>query len=123
VPIKENDSDLLNRNYSRIGGLKLSQIIYDRSEQWITDLKRIRNLAPGTIRHHVGAIARCFDWGLKKGYLITNPLRSLPKGFVNYSEQDKRYVKVKEDQERDRRLEPGEEESIRRVLTMQVVAI
>jgi len=45
----------------RIGATRLVAIIYDSVEAWVTGLKRERNLSPTTIRHHVGALAGCFD--------------------------------------------------------------
>lgn len=116
VPITQNDKNLLGVSCERIGDLRISDISYDWTERLISDMKRKRNLAPGTIRHHIGALARCFDWAVKKGYMPFNPLRMLPKGYAKYSQEDKKFVEVKEDQERDRRLEPGEEEMIRKVL-------
>jgi len=117
VPITPNDRKLLRINYERLGDLKTSEVTYDWAEKFISDMKRRRNLAPGTIRHHVGALARGFDWAVKKGYMPFNPLRILPKGYAKYSDDDQKYVQAKDDQERDRRLETGEEEMIRRVLT------
>jgi len=117
VPITRNDKNILAVSRERIGDLRIFDITYDWAERLISDMKRKRNLAPGTIRHHIGALARCLDWALKKGYIPFNPLRMLPKGYAKYSEEDKKHVEVKEDQERDRRLESGEEEMIRMVLT------
>ncbi len=119
VSIKQNDKDLIKRIYEKIGEVKLTDVDFDWAECWVRDMKRVRNLAPGTIRHNVGALARCLDWGVRKGYLAVNPLRTLPRGYAQYTAQDKKYVAGKDDQERDRRLEPGEEEMIRRVLTTE----
>lgn len=116
VPITQNDKNLLGVNRERIGDLRISEVTYDWAERFVLGMKRKRNLVPGTIRHHIGALARCFDWAVKKGYMPFNPLRIFPKGYATYTEEDKKYVELKEDQERDRRLEPGEEEMIRKVL-------
>ena len=51
---------------NRIGTTRLSAITYEWAESWVTGLKRERNLSPSTIRHHVGALARCFDWGARR---------------------------------------------------------
>lgn len=67
-------------------------------------------LAPGTIRHRVGALARCLDWAVRREHLPANPLRLLPRGYARYDQGER------EDQERDRRLAPEEEASVRRVL-------
>ena len=116
VPITQNDKNLLGVNRERIGDLRISEITYGWAERLVLDMKRKRNLVPGTIRHHIGALARCFDWAVKKGYMPFNPLRMFPKGYAKYTEEDKKHVESKEDRERDRRLEPGKEEMIRKVL-------
>ena len=116
VPITQNDKNLLGVNRERIGDLRISEVTYGWAERLVLDMKRKRNLVPGTIRHHIGALARCFDWAVKKGYMPFNPLRMFPKGYAKYTEEDKKHVESKEDRERDRRLEPGKEEMIRKVL-------
>ena len=92
-------------------------------EVWVTGLKRERNLSPTTIRHHVGALARCFDWGTRRGVaaLAVNPLRQLPKRYATYSDSDASAVRaveggVRVDVERDRRLQSDEERLIRATL-------
>jgi serine/threonine protein kinase len=104
----------------RIGTTRLSAITYDWAESWVTALKRERNLSPTTIRHHVGSLARCFDWGARRGVgaLVVNPLRQLPRRYAAYSDSDVTAVEVLEgnarvDVERDRRLQPDEELRIR----------
>lgn len=82
---------------------------------WIMEMKRIDKIAPATIRAKVGALARCCDWGMRKGYLVMpdHPLRTLPDGYAQYTRADEAHAGVKrEDVERDRRLEPGEHEKI-----------
>lgn len=69
--------------------------------------------APSTIRHRVGSLARCLDWYGGDGRLAINALRQLPKHYARYSPAD---GEKREDVERDRRLDSGEEERIRRVL-------
>jgi integrase len=66
--------------------------------------------APGTIRHRIGALARCLDWAVRREHLPANPLRLLPRGYAGYKDGER------EDQERDRRLAPDEEAAVRRVL-------
>jgi len=80
VTVTDNDRRLLRVNKDRIGRMKASSVTYDWAELWVTEMKQGLNLSPGTIRHHVGCVARCFDWAVKKGYLLVNPLRTLPKG-------------------------------------------
>ena len=86
-------------------------------------MKRVDNLSPGTIRHYVGALGRCFDWGAKRGIaaLAINPVRLLPKSYSQYNDHDIEEAKknggdVRTDIERDRRLEAGEEVRIREFL-------
>jgi len=108
---------------SRIGKTRLDNISYDWAESWVTGLKRERNLSPSTIRHHVGALARCFDWGTRRSVvgLTTNPLRQLPKRYATYNDSDASAARAIEgyariDVERDRRLRSGEEARIRAIL-------
>ncbi len=116
VAIKPDDEHLLWVIYSRIGPITAKQVDYNWAEKWVSDMKLIKNLAPSTIRHHVGALARCFDWANRKDRMASNPLRMLPKGYANYTGRDKKLVEPKQDVERDRRLEGEEEERIRKVL-------
>jgi integrase len=104
----------------RIGATRLITITYAWVEAWVAGLKRERNLSPTTIRHHVGALARCFDWGARRGIatLAVNPLRQLPKRYATYSDSEASAVwaadgNVRVDVERDRRLQPDEERRIR----------
>lgn len=93
-------------------------------DTWIMEMKRINKVAPSTILSKVGALARCTDWGMRKGYLVMpdHPLRSLPNGYAQYTKADVAHAGVKrEDVERDRRLEPGEHEKILGVLEAGVL--
>lgn len=103
--------------------LELRVLTYQWGADWVTSMKRDGNLAPSTIRHHVGTLARCLDWAVVQGGLPVNPLRQLPKGYAQYTEADGKAVtarkgggQVKVSTERDRRLLPGEEKKIRAVL-------
>ncbi|MES2354830.1 MAG: site-specific integrase [Pseudomonadota bacterium] len=96
---------------------------YDWADAWIRKMKRHQNLSPSTIRHRHGALARCFDWMVRKhpGIMAQNPLRMLKRGFATYTEDDNRHViaagkKAKVDIERDRRLDVDEEKRILRIL-------
>ena len=63
---------------------------YDWAEGWIREMKRVQNLSPSTIRHRHGALARCFDWMIRKHpeIMAQNPLRLLKRGFASYTEED-----------------------------------
>lgn len=121
--VKPSDDDLLRIQRERIGTVRLSGLDYAWAEKWVQDMKREKALAPSTIRHHVGALARCLDWLARKhpDRFPGNPLRLLPKGYASYNEHDTIAVQAAgedtpEDDSRDRRLVPGEEEAIRGIL-------
>ncbi len=101
------------------GDLLLERITSNWVDEWITELKRVDKVAPATITAKVGALARCTDWGMRKGYLVMpdHPLRTLPAGYAQYTKTDSALAGVtRVDVERDRRLEPGEAERICAVL-------
>ncbi len=96
-------------------------------DAWIKSLKVDQHLAPSTIRKRVESLARVLDWHIrvvteKDKPLPANPLRMLPRGYSNYtkgeaSELAKVGKTVKKDQQRDRRLAPGEEDRILQALS------
>lgn len=116
-----------DRDYLRIvaerlpSDLELRAMSFTWATGWITRMKREDNLSPSTIRHHVGALARCLDWLAANGDVPLNPLRLLPKGYATYSPEDVRVVvenkgAAKTDIERDRRLHEGEDDAIRAIM-------
>lgn len=126
--IRENDVplseikllDTLRTTFLTIDTGSLS---FDWAEGWVRQMKRESNFAPSTIRHRVGALARCLDWMARKhpDLLAQNPLRLLKRGFSAYSDEDRRQLALKGkagkvDIERDRRLDIDEEVRILRVL-------
>lgn len=120
--VAADDPDVLGIVLQRLPvGQLLADLSFTWATGWVSALKREQNLAPSTIRKHVGALARCLDWLAGHGDLPFNPLRSLAKGYATYTPDDVRAVaavegEIKEDTERERRLEDGEEDSIRAVL-------
>lgn len=93
-------------------------------DAWVTQMKQLDHNAPATIRAKVGALARCADWGMRKGHLLLpdHPFRSLPKGYAQYTKLDSAIAgQEKTDVERDRRLEPGEYEKILAVIDVGVL--
>lgn len=80
---------------------------------WVRSMKRLERLAPGTIRKRVESLARALDWWYRKEYdkddAPSNPLRTLPRGYSTYGEED---GPVRVDLKRDRRLFPDEPEKI-----------
>lgn len=122
VHVPATDGALLGVVLERYGAEKLTAISYAWTEAWVAGMKREHNLAPSTIRHYVGATARALDWLVRKspGVLPHNPLRLLPKRYASYSGADEAGLdagaEVRVDQSRDRRIKPGEEAAIRRIL-------
>lgn len=97
------------------GTMPLDRINAAWVDGWISSMKRLEKLAPATIRARVGALARCTDWGVRKGLLQLpdNALRNLPDGYAQYTKTDAALAQgARRDIERDRRLEPGEYERI-----------
>ena len=112
-----------------IGTSKLNAVDYRWAEDWVRSQKLAHHRAPGTIRHHVGALARCLDWVVNRypTYLAKNPLRQLPRGYASYNDFERkalaeRGLDAKEDMERDRRLEADEEARIAAVLEARIAA-
>lgn len=121
APVSALDAELLDLLLLQIGSQRIHDVLtYKWAEQWIRTLKIERNLAPGTIRKRVGALARLLDWHLKReveesGHRMANPLRLLPKNYSTYNDHEQHLVArvpgkvVKEDIERERRLLADEE--------------
>lgn len=125
VSVPHSDKGLLDVIYAREGTTPIAAITYQWIESWISKMKTERNLKPTTIRHHVGALGRCFDWAGKRNVvqLVMNPIRMLPKTYAQYSGNDVALAKAfsddfgeQEDIERDRRLEGDEETRIRAIM-------
>lgn len=113
VAISEADRGLLNAMFGTLHSWPVSRINNQWAQDWLGDMKQRDKLAPGSIRHKVGAVARLLDWCLRHDWLIVNPLRLLPKRYASYSPGD---GDRREDVERDRRLLPGEYERLLWVL-------
>lgn len=121
VPVPDSDRLVLETLAEKIGTDRLDGIDYAWSESWVSGMKRVEVLSPSTIRHYVGALARCLDWHVRRGTLEDNPLRLLPKKYATYNDADKRAVVAKgefarHDETRNRRLDESEEPRIRAVL-------
>lgn len=119
------DEQQLTATVKTKGDTVLASINAAWVDNWVNELKRERKLAPGTINAKVGALARCTDWGIRKGHLVMpdHPFRTLPEGYAQYTKLDAALAGVtREDIERDRRLEPGEWEKIIAVIDGGVLA-
>lgn len=106
------------------GATRLTSIDAGWVDDWISEMKRIDKLAPATIRAKVGALARCTDWGMRKGHILLpdHPLRTLPDGYAQYTKTDAAIAgEARVDVERDRRLEPGEFEKVSAVIVAGVL--
>ena len=106
------------------GYLPLTEINAAWVDGWIQSMKRIDKVAPTTIQAKIGALARCTDWGMRKGFLTMpdHALRSLPNGYAQYTKADAAAAGVeRRDTERDRRLETGEWEKILEVIAVGVL--
>lgn len=122
--IKPKDMGVLGTVAASMGAEPIAGINAKWVDDWITDMKRVERLAPSTIRSKVGALARCTDWGMRKGLLLMpdHPLRTLPKGYAQYNKTDAALAGgARQDIERDRRLEPGEHERIMAVIEAGVL--
>ncbi|ABM32254.1 site-specific integrase [Paracidovorax citrulli] len=121
----KKDIGALNTIVASRGGAPLTKIDSGWVDDWISEMKRVDKLAPASIRAKVGALARCCDWGMRKGFLVMpdHPLRTLPEGYAQYTKADEAIAGVRrEDVERDRRLEEGEFEQALAVLAGGVLA-
>lgn len=109
VHITADDQQILNALVT-IHRRELSSVTYKWAESWVEEL-RSEGGAPSRIRKKVGALARCFDWLIRRGdtMLAVNPLRMLPKRYSTTADGRK-------DVERDRRLQEGEELCIMAIL-------
>lgn len=110
-----SDDALLTTMLGELVGQRVSDISYAWADSYVRRLKIKNNMAPGTIRKRIGALARVIDWHLATTKSTeANALRALPVGYSQYNEGDiKAGAKVKEDVQRDRRLSAGEEARIR----------
>lgn len=107
-----------------IGVIKLSELDYKWLTGYVRMLKVEKNLSPISIKHRIQALGRAIDEYLRHhpNVEMGNPVKLLPKGYSIYTDMDAKLVtakggKVKQTLARDRRLLPGEEEKIIKVLS------
>ena len=120
----KTDEPVLMLLVDEVGELPINQLTYAWAEQWVQDMKLVRNYAPSTIRKRVGSLSRCVDWWLRKhpDVALANPLKLLPRGAASYNAKDAGDLAklsspeapkaARQDVKRDRRLQPGELERI-----------
>lgn len=116
---KDGDKAWLSVLSSEIGGRALGEVTVAWALEMVRGYKINKKLTPATIRHRVGALRRCLDWHVTIGNLPLNPLKLLPTRYASYNDAERAAVGDAPDADnaRSRRLEDGEEERIRKVLT------
>src|SRR5262249_4456948 len=74
---------VLDTVVKEVGGRSLLDANYAWAEAWIRAMKLEKQLAPGTIRKHKGALSNVFDWVVRAhpACLGINPLDQLPYGY------------------------------------------
>lgn len=122
APMTGSDGELLKSMLTKQGGLhgaRLEDITFEWADSYVRRLKVEKNLAPGTVRKRVGALARVLDWNLRRTgqaeNLGSNPLRLLGPGYSHYTADEAEKVgreNVKVDRHRDFRLSPRDHERV-----------
>lgn len=117
--VTEGDRQWLSVMRDEVGDVELGAV----TVQWALDIVRgyklQRNLAPETVRHRIGALRRCLDWHVTLGSVPLNTLKLLPTRYASYNDAERSAAgddAPDADNSRSRRLEPGEEERIFKVL-------
>jgi integrase len=104
--LSQEDQDKMRIHIERLGDESFLKIDYYWVERWILSMKREHNLAPGSIRKHVGSLSRLFTWAANKGMMNENPILRLPRGYAGYTEEDEMFAEKKVDKSRDVRIPP-----------------
>ncbi len=119
IAVPATTNEILDGIMAEVGPVDLANVNVLWAEGWIRGLKQERQLAPGTIRKRKGALSRVFHWAVdhRPLCLTSNPLDRLPHGYSGYTERDVAALAAKgedapTDRERDRRIDPHEEQRI-----------
>ena len=117
--VTEGDKQWLAVLREEVGQVEIGAVTVQWALGLVRGYKITKKLTPATIRHRVGALRRCLDWHVTFGNLPMNPLKLLPTRYATYNDTERAAVEdaPPSDNSRDRRLEPGEEERIRLVLS------
>lgn len=117
------DHDLVSYVRPLFDGVRMSRVTYDFAVEFTKTLRVNRRLAPASVRSRVGLLGRVWAWHLARaGQLnVANPWKLMPAGYSVATTDEQKALKakgteVKRDVRRERRLAPGEEERILRVL-------
>jgi integrase len=118
VHCKPADVEMLKKFLTWYGQTLLSEINFKWVNDYVSFLKRERNVAPSTVRKYVGALSRCLNWNINMEFMKDNPITRLPDGYSMYTKTDEKFAPKKIDISRERRLSPDgkEEQSIREIL-------
>lgn len=114
--LSQEDRDKMRIHIKRLGDENFLKIDYYWVERWIMSMKREDNLAPGSIRKHVGSLSRSFTWAVNKGIMNENPILRLPRGYASYTEEDEMFAEKKVDKSRDVRISPEDITKIMEVI-------
>lgn len=120
----QKDREILSTVVKSKGGTPLARIDANWVDGWISDMKRIEQYAPATIRAKIGAVARCCDWAMRKKIMVLpdHPFRTLPNGYSMYTQEDAALAGgARQDISRTRRLEPGEEDRLFQIMEAGVL--
>lgn len=99
-PVSDADLSYWPVILRRWGQARIAAVDFRWVELQVSRCKDEWKLAPSTIRHQVGALARLWDWLLKREAVATNPFRALRRGYATGERSD---------EARDRRIERDEE--------------
>lgn len=117
--VTEGDKQWLGVLREEVGHVEVGSITVQWALDQVRSYKLAKKLTPATIRHRIGALRRCLDWHVTIGNVPLNPLRLLPTRYASYNDTERSVVDdaPPADNARTRRLELGEEERIRKVLS------
>ncbi len=124
--IAPSDRPTLRQINEAHGDTRLGDIDAAWADAWVSRLKTVDHLAPGTIRKRVEALARAIDWHhRRRGQSVENPLRHMPRGYASPTASElatliRSGLQAKRDTQRDRRLSEAEILCIREALAAKV---
>jgi integrase len=119
--IKKDDLSRLEKIAEEFGGTKLAVMnTSEWSSNFVSELKRKKNLSEATVVHYIGALRRCLDFAVRNGKLSSVSLRFERRGFGTYTPADIDWLlgngkEVKESRPRNRRPSVKEWTEILRV--------
>lgn len=121
APVTGSDAELLVVVAREVQAVRVSGVTFQWADAYVSRLKMVQKLAPGTVRKRVGALARVLDWHLRRAGVAekvgANPLRLLAVGYSHYTELEKEQLAAeggtgKVDVKRNYRLPPEDEAKV-----------